>query len=180
VKFTGNSAGVRKALLILLALFGAGSLGYCSSSDAAEGLSIGFGKASAGSDVCSESMLLAQEFGEQRWLALLATHGEGHCHGEVMAANVMASVARVTHIQRFSVGFGAGMLAHGDMAVGPWTLLQQPKDGPRRTDSAQFCATILMRYRVGTRFVVDWLHCSTGGATAMNRGKNWLTFGVRL
>src|SRR5690606_7942201 len=96
VKFTGNSAGVRKALLILLALFGAGSLGYCSSSDAAEGLSIGFGKASAGSDVCSESMLLAQEFGEQRWLALLATHGEGHCHGEVMAANVIASVARVT------------------------------------------------------------------------------------
>src|SRR5690606_24221740 len=116
MKFTGNNRSIRVGILVLLGLFAAGALGLCSRTEAAEGLSIGFGKASAGSDVCADSMLLVQELGE-RWLGALATHGDGRCRGEKMAANVMAGVVRVTHVRRLSVGFGAGVLVHGDIAV---------------------------------------------------------------
>lgn len=72
MKFTGNNRSIRVGILVLLGLFAAGALGLCSRTEAAEGLSIGFGKASAGS-VCADSMLLAQELSERLWLATLST-----------------------------------------------------------------------------------------------------------
>lgn len=178
MKFTANPKGIRIVLIVLLIVFGMGALGWCSKSDAQEGLSIGFGKASAGSDICFDSMMITQTIAEDRWTAYLATHGEAAmCHGEAVGANMGAGVIRTTHLGKFSIGFGAGVLDHGDIAVGPLLGLQQP---PRTDDDIQLAAAILLRYRISKRFEMTWVHNSNGGSTKHNRGLNTLVLAVRL
>lgn len=168
--FTGNSSGVRKVLVVLLILFGAGAAGWCSRSDA-EGLSIGFGKASIGSEVCFDSLLLTQELGERRWLATLSTHGDGQCRDVDVRANLSVGIVRTARLGRFALGFGAAVRHHGDRAVGP-------KEGG---DRPELCAQIMLRrYLLLDRMVLDLLHCSSGGAAEWNPGANTLAIGVRL
>lgn len=181
MKFTGNSSGVRKVLAALLVAFGAGALGFCAKSDAAEptGLSIGFGKALGGSDICADSMMIAQELAEQRWTAFLVTHGDGAvCRGERVDANVGAGIVRSTRLGHWSVGFGAALFEHGNAIVGPRGI--DTMEPPRNSERVQFGAAISVRRYVSKRLVVDILHFSTGGAAAHNSGLNAITLGVRL
>lgn len=169
--FTDNPSGVRKVLAILLVLFAAGAAGWCSKSEAAEGLSVGFGKAAIGSEVCFGALLLTQEVADRRWLATLSTHGEGHCRELDVRANLSAGILRTTPLGKFSVGFGAALRHHGDRAVGP-------KEGGDRPELV--AQIILRRYLFGDRIVLDLLHQSTGGAAEWNPGLNALVIGVRL
>lgn len=169
--FTGNSSGVRKVLAVLVILFAAGAAGWCSRSDAAEGLSVGFGKASVGSEVCFDSLLLTQELADRRWIATLATSGDGHCRGLDVRANLSAGIIRTTHLGRFAIGFGAALRHHGDRAVGP-------RGGG---DRPELVAQILIRrYLFDGRVVLDLLHQSTGGAAEWNPGANTIALGLRL
>lgn len=179
--FTGNNKGIRLAIVVLLIVFACGALGLCSRSEAAEpsGLSIGFGKALGGSEPCFNSMLIAQEIAEQRWLAFLATHGDSDsCRGEVMDANVGAGILRATQLNHWSIGFGAAVFEHGDLIVGPKSLEQMWP--PRSSEGMQFGAAISVRRYIGKRLVVDMLHFSTGGSAYFNPGLNSLTIGIRL
>jgi hypothetical protein len=169
------------AIVLLVIAFGAGAAGYCSKADAQEGLSISFGAGMAGSERCFESMLLAQEMADRKWLAYLSTHGpSGGCRdpAEPVAANIGAGIIRTTHLGKWSVGFGAGVMEHGDVVVGPWSIRDNP--GPRSDEDIQFVAAILIRRTLGKRLVFDLLHNSTGGSTHFNRGLNSFTFGMRF
>lgn len=169
--FTGNPSGVRKVLAILLILFVLGAAGWCSNSEAAEGLSVGFGQASIGSEICFDALLLTQEFADRRWLGTLSTHGDGRCRGLDMRANLSAGIVRTTHLRRFSIGFGAAIRHHGDRAIGP-------KEGG---DRPELVAQILLRcYLLRDRVVLDLLHQSTGGAAEWNPGLNTVALGARF
>lgn len=169
--FTGNPSGVRKVLVVLLILFLAGAASFCSKADAAEGLSVGLGKASIGSEVCFDALLVTQELAERRWIATLATSGDGHCRGLDVRANLSAGIIRTTHLGRFAIGFGAALRHHGDRAVGP-------REGG---DRPELVAQILLRrYLFRDRVVLDLLHQSTGGAAEWNPGANTVAIGVRL
>lgn len=170
--FTGNSRGVRLVLLILLALFGAGGLGWCSKAKADElelqGLTIGFGSGHAGSEPCFGALLLTQSFADERWVGFLNTHGESSsCRDrEPVRANIAAGVIRTTHLGPWSIGFGAALREHGDVVVGPYSIVNQTP--PRVEPSAHLAAVIFVRRELGQRFVVDLLHLSTGGSTYFN------------
>ena len=169
--FTGNNSGIRKIIAILLVIFGGGALGWCSKSNASEGLSIGLGKATIGSEVCFTSLLITQELADRRWLVTLSTHGEEYCRDELVQANMGVGIVRTTHLNNWSIGFGAGIWEHGDIAVGPESNRNRP----------QLCANILIRrYWLNDKVVTDLLHCSTGGSTKYNRGRNLLTLGYRF
>lgn len=182
--FTANSTGIRKLLLVIIVLFALGALGYCSQSSAAEhpgaGLSISFGTAAVGGEQCFDSMLIAQELQGRSWLAYLDTHGKGTCRGdELIRANVGAGILRTTHLGKWAIGLGAGLLEHGDSVVGPREILGD--SFPRVAPRPQFCANILIRrYLFHGRAVFDALHCSTGGSTYFNTGLNLFTLGVRF
>jgi hypothetical protein len=180
--FTGNKKGVRIAIVLLLVLFAAGALGWCSRSEAAEGLSIGFGIGTAGSDRCFESMAIAQELADRKWLATLSTHGEAascRMENEPVDANFGAGIVRTTQLGKWAIGFGAGVWEHGDVVVGPKSI--ENDEHPRTADRPQLCAHILVRrYLFRDRVVADLLHCSTGGSTKFNRGRNVLTLGLRF
>ncbi len=176
--FTGNPKGSRYAIIALLVIFALGA-GYCAKSEAQDsGLSIGFGIATAGAERCFDSMMLAQRFGD--WMATLSTHGESaKCRdNEPIDANVGVGIVRVTDLGKWSIGFGAGLWEHGDVVVGPKTIMSNP--APRRSDRVQLCAHILIRYRLGKRGAIDWLHCSSAGSTHYNRGLNLFTLSVRI
>lgn len=171
--FTGNTSGVRKVLIVFVILFLAGALGWCEAraESADAGLSIGFGKAAVGSEACFDSMLIAQELAGARWIATLETHGTGRCRNQDLAANLGAGVSRMTHLRSWAFAVGAGLLEHGDLAVGPAGNPERP----------QLCANLLIRrYLFRDRAVLDLLHCSTGGSSAHNPGLNFLTLGFRI
>lgn len=179
LKITGNSRGVIVGILIVLAGFGL--FAECSKADERQGLSISFGTGLAGSDSCFDSMLLAQEIAERKWLGYLLTHGPSSaCRepAEPVVANIGAGIIRTTHRGKWSIGFGAGVMEHGDIVIGPGSIRERPY--PRHNESIQFVAAILIRRNVGERFVVDLLHNSTGGSTHFNRGLNTLTVGLRF
>jgi hypothetical protein len=179
--FTGNPRGVRWAILLLLGLFALGALGYCNRSDAAEGLSLSFGLGYAGSDRCFDSMMLAQEMAERRWLAYFITHGDSEsCQSEAeyVRANLGAGIIRTTHLGPWSIGFGAGVLEHGDIVIGPYEIIDDA--APRVDNDLQAHAVILIRRTLGKRFVFDFFHASTGKATHFNAGLNNITLGVRF
>lgn len=183
MSFTGNPLGVRKILLVFVGLFALGALGLCHRAKADEpneGLSIGFGVAGAGTGnlACWGALEITQSFGDEKWLADFATHGQGKCLGEEMGANMMAGIMRTTHLGRWTFGVGAGVLVHGDRTVGPLSI--DETDIPRHSDVMQMCANLLVRYQIGERVVLDALHCSTGGTTAYNYGVNFLTVGLRF
>jgi hypothetical protein len=207
MKFTGNNRGIRVAILLLIVLFALGAAGYCSRSDAeepcnelagcgagepastsldlkddkAEGLSIGFGFAAAGGEPCFGAMLIAQEFGERRWLAFLSTHGDSNsCRDdEPIRANIGGGIVRTTHLGKWAIGFGLGVLEHGDVIVGPKAVTSSPY--PRTADRLQLCANILIRRHLfRDRAVADVVHCSSGNSTVWNRGLNTITLGIRF
>lgn len=154
---------MRLALLVLLAIAGQAA--------ADEGLSVGFGKAMIGSEACFDSLLITQELAEKRFLLTLATHGEGYCRDQHVRANMGLGMLRTTQLGRWSLGFGGAVYEHGDRGVGP----------AEHPDRPQLCAQILIRrYLFNERAVLDILHCSTGGSTYYNPGKNWLTLGMRF
>lgn len=181
MRFTGNDKGVRIAIAILLVLMVV-MAGYCTRAEAEEqGLSLGFGVGTAGSEVCFQSMQLAQEFGNGRWLAYLASHGESSaCRNppEPIRANVGTGVLRTAHAGLWTLGFGAGLLEHGDVVIGPESI--RGESYPRVADRPQFTAAIFVRRRLGAHLVIDILHNSTGGSTGFNRGLNTITLGWRL
>lgn len=180
--FTGNPSPVRKLLLVFVALFALGALGLCHESKADgphEGLTIGLGTAGGGGDLaCWGALEATQEFGDRKWVASFATHGQGVCLGEPMGANMMAGVMRATHLGRWAFGLGAGVLVHGDRAVGP--LIIDDMDPPRHSDTMQMSALLLVRCQIGELWVVDLLHASTGGTTDYNYGVNFFTVGLRF
>jgi len=171
--FTGNSAGVRKVLAFILVLFAMGAAGYCSRSDAAEaeGLSVGFGQASIGSEVCFDALLVTQELAERRWLATFATHGDGHCRNQNVRANLGAGILRTTHLGRWAIGIGPSIWHHGDRAFGP-------REGGDRPELA--AQILIRRYLFRERLVLDLLHASTGGSAEVNPGRNMLVLGARF
>lgn len=180
--FTGNKRGIQIAILILVALFVAGGLGWCSKAEGQEreisGLSVGFGGASAGSAMCFGAMLLTQTFAEDDWVAYMATHGSSeNCHGEAMVANVGFGLIRTTHLGKWSIGFGGGIFEHGDTAIGPKLGAHVP---PRVDEDIQLAAAIMLRRRIGERLEINWLHNSTGGSTKHNRGLNTIAISFRL
>ncbi|NIR28351.1 MAG: hypothetical protein GWN84_03290, partial [Gammaproteobacteria bacterium] len=167
-------------IAMLAVLFVLMAAGYCRRSEADE-LSVGFGVALAGSERCFESMTIMQEFGEGRWLGYLATHGNSpscRAEQEPIRANVGAGVIRTAHADRWTLGFGAGLLEHGDVVIGPDSILGD--DAPRTADRPQLAAAILVRLRIRERLVLDLLHNSTGGSTGFNRGLNTITLGWRV
>lgn len=169
--FTGNNSGIRKIIAILLVIFGGGALGWCSKSNASEGLSIGLGKTTIGSEVCFTSLLITQELAEQRWLVTMSTHGEGYCREQEVRANVGFGVLRTTRLSKWMIGFGGGVDEHGDRGVGP----------SGNPDRPQLHAEILIRrYLWQERAVFDLLHKSTGGSTEYNSGKNFLVLAARF
>lgn len=169
--FTGNPSGVRKVLAVVVVIFALGAAGYCSTSDAAEGLTVGFGKASVGSEVCFDSLLVTQELADRRWVATLATHGDGRCRDQDVRANLGLGVLRTTHLGRWSIGIGGGLWHHGDRAFGP----------AGGSDRPELSAQILIRrYLLRDRLVLDLLHASTGGAAEVNPGRNFLVLGARF
>lgn len=156
---------MKRVIITLIALFAT------SATADDTGLSIGFGKAAIGSEACFDSLLLTQEMAERKFLLTLATHGDGHCREQDVRANMGIGVLRTTQLGRWSFGFGGGVFEHGDRGVGPKI------DG----DRPQLCAQILIRrYLLKERAVFDILHCSTGGSTHYNPGKNWAVLGVRF
>ena len=171
MKFTGNTRGIQLAIFLLVVCFGL--MAYCSAK--AEGLSIGFGRASAGGEICMDSMLLSQTM--NNWYGYLSTHGDGTCRDQLVNANIGAGIVRTADLGRWTLGFGAGVLEHGDIIVGPDAVWSSPR---RTSDRIQFTASILLRYRVSKRLSVDILHNSTGGASDENRGLNTLVLSVRL
>jgi hypothetical protein len=183
--FTGNPRGVRWAILLLLALFALGALGYCNRSSAEEaepqGLSISFGVGYMGGSRCFDSMMLAQEIAERKWLGYLATHGDSNACGaeaEFIRPNIGAGIIRTTHLGAWTIGFGAGVMEHGDVVMGPYEIID---DAEPRTDSdIQAHAVILIRRALGKRLVFDFFHASTGKATHFNPGLNNVTIGVRF
>ncbi len=169
MKFTGNDKGVRLAILVLVVLFVAMAAGYCSKAEAQEqGLSLGFGMATAGSEPCFTSMLLMQTIGD-KFAGYLATHGDSEdCRSQFVRANFGAGIIRTAEAGKWTLGFGAGFREHGDIVIGDydWTHGVSVDEGP------QLVAAILVRYRVSRRLSIDLLHNSTGGSTTENRGLN--------
>lgn len=153
-----------RIIALFLALIG-------STAAADTGLSIGFGKAAIGSDVCFDSLIITQELSERRWLAVLQTHGKGECREQHVRANMGAGIARMTQLGKWSLGFGVAVWHHGDRAVGP----REGGDRPEVTAHIH-----IRRYLFDERLVLDIAHSSTGGAAEYNAGRNILTLGWRV
>lgn len=187
MSFTGNSRGVRLAILILVVLFVVGGAGFCAKqADAAENKTIvAFGVPFIGGDRCEfQSMTISREIDDGAWLAGLVTHGTGECRGEAVAAQIGAMILHQTYIgagRMFSIGFGAAMFEHGDIAVGPHSVLDAAQ-APRTSEGLQGSGVILVRaYLLSRRLVVDMpLHFSTGKATYFNPGRNLIQVGYRF
>lgn len=186
MKFTGNDKGVRTAILALVVLFAAMAAGYCTKADAQtkpedQGLSVGFGIATAGSEPCFQSMLLAQSFGGERWLGYLATHGDAtDCRGHDVRANIGSGIIRTAKAGKWTLGFGAGLREHGDLVIGDYDLSAENGWNYPIDEGPQLVAAILVRYRISRRLSIDLLHNSTGGSTSENRGLNTATISWRL
>lgn len=158
----------RFALLLAAGL----ALAVHAEDDVSQGLSVGFGKASIGGEICFDALLISQELGDRRWLATLSTHGTGECREQPVRANMGIGILRMTPLGHWAIGLGAGVWEHGDRAVGPKTT-----SGAR----PQLCAHIgIRRYLFHERAVLDLLHCSTGGSSEYNPGRNLLTLSARF
>jgi hypothetical protein len=179
--FTGNPKGMRILIAAILVLFVAMATGYCSKADAQEnpeeqGLSLGFGIATAGSEPCFHSMLLAQTIGD-KWLGYLATHGDSDdCRNQSVTANFGVGIIRTATVNRWTLGFGAGFREHGDIVIGDydWRTQTPYDEGP------QLVAAILVRFRLHKHVSLDLLHNSTGGSTTENRGLNSIVISGRF
>lgn len=196
--FTGNSRGIRIVVLIVLGLLAAGALGLCSTADAREpeGLSIGFGPVFAGSERCFTGMMVAQEL--DHWILNLQTHGDSTaCREppEPITANIGIGVVRFTGLGKWKLGIGASVWEHGDVVVGDFSgmpassntvditqlsgsvkTLGTAAQEPRRAQGIHLCGQFLFRRPLGKRLVLDVVHCSSGGSTHYNRGRNFLMF----
>lgn len=174
MRFTANNWQTR---LLIAAIIGLLALGAWRA-NASEGLSVGAGIVTIGADRCDfESVVLSQEFGDRRWLGTLAIHGTGNCRGEKVRANFGAGVARITHpFGRLTVGLGVMLQEHADIGSLPAGAWQEP----RTVDRLQLCAQILIRVRLTRRLSGDLVHCSSGGATVENPGKNFAVLSARF
>lgn len=177
MRFSGNSAGVRIVIAVLLVVAAIAGT-RCARAESV----IALGPAAIGSHVCDfEGLSVSREFLDRSVLAGIFTHGEGRCKGELVDANVGAFGLMLFPVgRRFDIGFGAGLWEHGDIAVGDASIVGDPE--PRRDEGTQLTAAILLRsYWLDGRLVADFpLHFSSGGSTRHNAGLNLLTLGYRF
>lgn len=188
--FTGNNSGIRIAILIIIAFFILGGLGWCRSGVAQEveaSTSVSFGLPFIGGELCDFSaMVIAREFSGRSWLGGITTHGEGECKGEFVAANFGAFVLHQTWVNKhLSVGFGAALFEHGDIGVGKAEILNQPESTnyPRKSDTLQMTGVIMIRtyWLEDSQLVIDLpLHFSNGSSSRFNPGWNLLMVGYRF
>jgi hypothetical protein len=180
---TGNNSGVRIAIAILLLLFIAAGAGWCSRAEAQENAtSVSIGPLSFGGEACVDSLLIARELGEGKWLAGMITHGSGDCRGEHVSAQIgLLALHQLRFGERFSIGFGGAIFEHGDIGIGKESILADESE-PRQSQEMQLAGVISVRaYLLAGRFVIDLpMHFSTGNASRFNPGKNALLFGYRF
>jgi hypothetical protein len=173
------------AIVLLLILFIAMAVGWCSRVEAQEepaeqGLSVGFGIATAGSEPCFLAMLLSQTFG-QHWLGYLQTNGDAaECRDQPVRANIGAGIIRTAEANRWTIGFGAGFREHGDIVIGDYDASEATGWNYPIDEGPQLVAAILVRFRMTQRLSIDLLHNSTGGSTTENRGLNTITISGRF
>jgi hypothetical protein len=178
---TGNSKGVRAAIVVLVLLFIAAGA-WCSKAEARDRTTVSYGNLAFGGDFCTDSLVIGREFGAEKWLAGLVTHGTGNCRGEFTSANIGGFVLHQLHFgDRFSIGFGAGIFEHGDIGIGKESILLDTTE-PRKSEQMQFAAVISVRaYALNRKLVIDMpLHFSSGKATRFNPGKNLIAVGYRF
>lgn len=160
---TSNKAKVR--IVVVLFILAMGAIGYCTQARA-DALSIGFGAALAGSEHCFDSMLIAQELNDRRWIGYLNTHGNSsHCREVPIRGNLSIGLIRTTTLNKWSIGAGFALFEHGDRVIGP----ELP------AERIQLTGALFLRRRLGEHFAVDFLHNSTGGSTEHNVGYNSFT-----
>lgn len=182
---TGNNSGVRVVVVLIVIAFMVVGLGWCDKADAQELplTSVGIGTMMFGGDECGiESMLIAREFGNRKWMAGLVTHGTGKCRGEAIKANIGLLAVHQLHFRdRLSIGFGGALFEHGDIGIGKASILNDVTE-PRTSDTLQLAAVILIRVHFPRNdLYLDFpLHFSSGGASRFNPGKNMIDFGVRF
>ena len=184
---TGNHAKVRLLIACIVLVFILGGLGYCTKSEAQEskreiqGTTVSVGLPTIGSDTCEyTSFTISQELVDRKWLASLHTHGDGQCRDEYVSAQVGGSIIRTTHLGDFAIGFGLALWEHGDIAIGPIEIWDNPE--PRTANRIQLSAAILIRYHAfGERLIIDLpFHFSTGKSTFFNPGRNFIQVGYRF
>jgi hypothetical protein len=177
LRFTGNSRGVRLiiAALLVVAIIGGAR---CARGESV----ISVGPVWVGGSSCDFSALtISREFQDRRVLAGIQTRGDGDCKGEFVDPNIAAFGLMLFPVgRRLDLGFGAGVWAHGDIAVGDASIVGAPE--PRRDEGLELVAAILIRtYWFRNRLVLDLpLHFSSGGSTRHNPGLNMVAVGYRF